>query len=185
MHTVARCNPSAMCSTRHPSRRPPSTTTPTLRRKGAPRPPCSRASRSWCARVCLCSVARCLHNSLEVISAPPVLSDEDSRAQLRRASVARRRELLSKLKEGEEAPKRADASRCDKEVDARRAKEDVRKRELERIHKIQVQRKQQDAEWYKAALVEKGILKAWRTCKLDRYPDISHLAQRQRFFHPI
>ncbi|KAJ7019631.1 translation initiation factor eIF3a [Mycena alexandri] len=129
-------------------------------------------------RTRLGSVARCLHNSLEVISPPPAASDEDGRAQLaallpaihaerkalqlRRALVARRRELLSELsvrKEKEEALKRADASRREKEEDARRAKEDARKRELERIHKIQVDMKQQDAERYKAALVEKGILK--------------------------
>ncbi|KAJ7725963.1 hypothetical protein B0H16DRAFT_1698201 [Mycena metata] len=129
-------------------------------------------------RTRLGSVARCLHNSLEVISPPPVPSDEDGQAQLaallpaihverkalqlRRALVARRRELLSELsvrKEKEEALKRADASRREKEEDARRAKEDARKRELERIHKIQVDMKQQDAERYKAALVEKGILK--------------------------
>ncbi|KAJ7186707.1 hypothetical protein C8R46DRAFT_278235 [Mycena filopes] len=129
-------------------------------------------------RTRLGSVARCLHNSLEVISPPPPTSDEDGHAhfaallpaihaerkalQLRRALVARRRELLSELsvrKEKEEALKRAEASRREKEEDARRAKEDARKRELERIHKIQVDMKQQDAERYKAALVEKGILK--------------------------
>ncbi|KAJ7704744.1 hypothetical protein B0H16DRAFT_1828104 [Mycena metata] len=110
-------------------------------------------------RTCLGSVARCLHNSLEVISPPPVPSDEDGRAQLaallpaihaerkalqlRRALVARQRELLSVLsvrKEKEEALKRADASRREKEEDARRAKRMRAKR-------------------YKAALVEKRILK--------------------------
>ncbi|KAJ7720706.1 hypothetical protein B0H16DRAFT_1738701 [Mycena metata] len=129
-------------------------------------------------RTRLGSVARCLHNSLEVISPPPVPSDEDGRAQLavllpaiheerkalqlRRALVARRRELLSELsvqKEKEEVLKRADASWREKEEGARRAKEDARKRELERIHKIRVEIEQQNTERYKAALVEKGILK--------------------------
>ncbi|KAJ6472697.1 translation initiation factor eIF3a [Mycena vitilis] len=132
-------------------------------------------------RTRLGSVARCLHNAVEVIS--PVDEDAEDEAtqstrfaalaaavqkerkalQLRRALVARRRELLSELhvrKEKEDAVRRAEVQRREKEEDARRAKEDARRREMERIHKIQVDMKAQDAERYKAALVEKGILKA-------------------------
>jgi translation initiation factor 3 subunit A len=130
-------------------------------------------------RTRLGSVARCLHHSLEVIAPAEEEQDEEAQKarftalaaevqkerkalQLRRALVARRRELLSELsvrKEKEEAIRRADATRREKEDEAKRAKEDARKRELERIHKIQVDMKLQDAERYKAALVEKGILK--------------------------
>ncbi|KAJ7112946.1 hypothetical protein C8R44DRAFT_842082 [Mycena epipterygia] len=130
-------------------------------------------------RTRLGNVAVCLHNSLEVIA--PSAPEEDEEAQqarfkalaaevqkerkalqLRRALVARRRELLSELsvrKEKEEAIRRADATRREKEDEQKRAKEDARKRELQRIHKIQEDMKIQDAERYKAALVEKGILK--------------------------
>ncbi|KAI6127017.1 hypothetical protein F5141DRAFT_1193821 [Pisolithus sp. B1] len=57
---------------------------------------------------------------------------------LRRAIVARRRELLSELsvrKEKEEAGRRAEMSRVKKEMDERKEKEEARKRELERARK--------------------------------------------------
>ncbi|KAJ7655831.1 translation initiation factor eIF3a [Mycena polygramma] len=135
-------------------------------------------------RTRLGSVARCLHNAVEVIAPEGDDKEDDDTQQtrfaalaaavqkerkalhLRRALVARRRELLSELhvrKEKEDALRRAESARREKEEDARRAKEDARRREMERIHKIQVDMKAQDAERYKAALVEKGILKAGDT----------------------
>ncbi|KAJ7104298.1 hypothetical protein B0H15DRAFT_765978 [Mycena belliarum] len=82
---------------------------------------------------------------------------------LRRALVARRRELLAELgarREKEEAARRAEAGRREREEEARRLKEETRRREVQRVQKIQEEVKMQDAERYKAALVEKGILKA-------------------------
>ncbi|KAJ6629911.1 hypothetical protein B0H10DRAFT_1985801 [Mycena sp. CBHHK59/15] len=135
-------------------------------------------SGSELVRTRLGRVARCLHNSLAVLDAPAPATPEAEQEKfkalaaqvhaerkalaLRRALVARRRELLSELsvrKEKEEAARRADASRREKEDEARRAKDEARRRELARIHKIQEDMKAQDAERYKAALVEKGILK--------------------------
>ncbi|KAJ7641309.1 hypothetical protein FB45DRAFT_1000054 [Roridomyces roridus] len=133
-------------------------------------------------RTRLGSVAQGLHNALTILEPTPVLTAEEQQEkfkaladavkterkalQLRRALVARRRELLSELtvrKEKEEAVRRADASRRDKEESERRAREDARKREMQRIIKIQEDMKAQDAERYKATLVEKGILKAGDT----------------------
>ncbi|KAJ7661710.1 hypothetical protein B0H17DRAFT_1337152 [Mycena rosella] len=82
---------------------------------------------------------------------------------LRRALVARRRELLAELgarREKEEAARRAEAGRREREDEAKRAKEEARRKEIARVQKIQEDMKMQDAERYKAALVEKGILKA-------------------------
>ncbi|KAJ7159870.1 translation initiation factor eIF3a [Mycena crocata] len=128
-------------------------------------------------RTRLGSAATCLHTALAVISPPPP-SGEQEQAQfatlaaavaserkalaLRRALVARRRELLGELsvrREKEEAVRRAESQRREKEEETKRAKEEARRRELQRIHKIQEDMKIQDAERYKAALVEKGILK--------------------------
>ncbi|KAJ7803470.1 hypothetical protein B0H14DRAFT_3883938 [Mycena olivaceomarginata] len=58
--------------------------------------------------------------------------------------------------EKEDALQRAESSRREEEDEAKRAKEEAR-RELERVRKIQFDMKLQDAERYKAALVEKGI----------------------------
>ncbi|KAJ7479854.1 hypothetical protein FB451DRAFT_1556664 [Mycena latifolia] len=82
---------------------------------------------------------------------------------LRRALVARRRELLAELgarREKEEAARRAEAGRREREEETRRLKEEARRREVQRVQRIQEEVKMQDAERYKAALVEKGILKA-------------------------
>ncbi|KAJ7487242.1 hypothetical protein B0H11DRAFT_1114748 [Mycena galericulata] len=132
-------------------------------------------------RTRLGSVARGLHCALAVLEPTPsssqtqdaeqkeklkalvaTLNTERKALQLRRALVARRRELLSELsvrKEKEEAVRRADATRRAAEEEGRRAKEEARRKELQRIQRIQEDMKAQDAERYKAALVEKGILK--------------------------
>ncbi|KAJ6452266.1 hypothetical protein C8R45DRAFT_916283 [Mycena sanguinolenta] len=130
-------------------------------------------------RTRLGSVARCLHNALEAIAPPPPHDEAEEQArfaalaaevkkerkalQLRRALVARRRELLSELsvrKEKEEAIRRADAARREKDDETKRAREDARRREQEKINRIQVEMKQADADRYKAQLIDKGILKA-------------------------
>ncbi|KAJ7058572.1 translation initiation factor eIF3a [Mycena amicta] len=122
-------------------------------------------------------VATCLHNALEVLEPPA--SEENDQAQfktflqavqterkalaLRRALVARRRELLSELtvrRDKEEALRRAESSRREKEDEAKRLREDARRRDVERVQKIQAEVKAQDAERYMSTLVKKGILKA-------------------------
>ncbi|KAL4071925.1 hypothetical protein J3A83DRAFT_4237514 [Scleroderma citrinum] len=107
-------------------------------------------------RTRLSTLAGVLHNALRVIEPTPV--DEDPVATqnarfgelvaaanaerralaLRRAIVARRRELLSELsvrKEKEEASRRAEMSRVKKAMEEQREKEETRKRELERARK--------------------------------------------------
>ncbi|KAJ7199603.1 translation initiation factor eIF3a [Mycena pura] len=124
-------------------------------------------------------VATCLHNALEVLEPSAVPEDEASQQarftelaaevrkerkalQLRRALVARRRELLSELsvrKEKEEAIRRADVSRRENEDKLKRAKEDAKRRELERVQKIQEEMKLEDAKRYVNHLLQTGILK--------------------------
>ncbi|KAH9916479.1 uncharacterized protein B0H18DRAFT_1124210 [Fomitopsis serialis] len=106
-------------------------------------------STSEFVRTRLSSLASCLHNSLATIHPFAPLSEEEQQAkfttlvaaaqaerkalQLRRAIVARRRELLSELsvrKEKEEASRRAELSRIEKEKESRKAMEDLRKKEL-------------------------------------------------------
>lgn len=107
-------------------------------------------------RTRLSHLAESLHNSLNCIYPPASsqLTQEEQQAkfaalvtaaeaerkalQIRRALVARRRELLSELsvrKEKEEASRRAETNRREKDEEARRQKEDARKRELERARK--------------------------------------------------
>jgi translation initiation factor 3 subunit A len=105
-------------------------------------------------RTRLSTLAVCLHNSLLALEKPPeeepgaseekfkvlVVAAEAERKglQLRRALVARRRELLSELsvrKEKEETSRRAEISRKEKEEEGRKAREDVRRREMERAKK--------------------------------------------------
>ncbi|KAJ6482507.1 hypothetical protein C8R45DRAFT_1149894 [Mycena sanguinolenta] len=114
-------------------------------------------------RTRLGSVTRCLNNALEVITPPPAHDEAEAQArfaelaaevkkehkalQLRRALVARRRELLSELsirKEKEEAIRRADVAWREKDDETKRAKEEARRHEQEKIIKIQVEMKQVD-----------------------------------------
>ncbi|KAJ7430278.1 hypothetical protein B0H11DRAFT_1943365 [Mycena galericulata] len=92
------------------------------------------------------------------------LNPERKALQLRRALVARRRELLSEFS----ARKEANATR-------RGGGEEEGRKELQRIQRIQEDMKAQDAEWYKAALVEKGILKLGT---IRPYRDASHAARK-------
>ncbi|KAG5220853.1 eukaryotic translation initiation factor [Salix suchowensis] len=97
----------------------------------------------------------CLHNSLLVIEPPrhaltaeeqqekvkslvAVAQAERKALQVRRALVARRRELLSELtvrKEKEETSRRAEIARREKEEDERRLREEARKKERERTQR--------------------------------------------------
>jgi translation initiation factor 3 subunit A len=112
-----------------------------------------QASMAELVRTRLSKLAGCLHGALEAISPPPeeyegdaekltaliTAADAERKAlQLRRALVARRRELLAELsarKEKEEASRRAEASRREKEDEERRVREEGRRREIERARK--------------------------------------------------
>ncbi|KAH9987062.1 hypothetical protein BJV77DRAFT_1027293 [Russula vinacea] len=82
--------------------------------------------------------------------------------QLRRAIVARRRELLSELaarKEKEEQSRRSEESRQVKHDEARRAFEDARRREIERARAEIQQRRNEEARQLAQSLRERGNLK--------------------------
>ena len=130
-------------------------------------------------RTRLSSVATCLHKSLAVIedkgpaptaeeqaaqfkSLVTAVESERKALQLRRALVARRRELLSELsvrKEKEESSRRAEHSRREKEEETRRVREELRRKEQERTKKEIESIRIDEAKKYAQSLVDKGILK--------------------------
>jgi translation initiation factor 3 subunit A len=130
-------------------------------------------------RTRLSRVAVCLRDSLNAIEEKPngptaeeqastfkdlVIAVESERKalQVRRALVARRRELLSELsvrKEKEESSRRAELSRREKEEDERRLREDLRRKEVERTKKEIESIRIDVAKKYAQSLVDKGILK--------------------------
>ena len=130
-------------------------------------------------RTRLSRVAVCLRDSLNAIEEKPsgptaeeqattfknlVIAVESERKalQLRRALVARRRELLSELsvrKEKEESSRRAELSRREKEEDERRMREDLKRKEVERTKKEIESIRIDVAKKYAQSLVDKGILK--------------------------
>ncbi|KAF4622265.1 hypothetical protein D9613_009488 [Agrocybe pediades] len=140
-------------------------------------------------RTRLSKVATCLKETIDVIEPPaPALSAEEQTAkfsalvtavnaerkalQLRRALVARRRELLSELsvrKEKEESSRRAEMSRKEKEEEARRLKEELRRKEQERTKKEIESIRIDEAKKYAQSLVDKGILKPNDVEKLESY----------------
>lgn len=126
----------------------------------------------------LSKMATSLHNSLLILEQAPAptptqdeqfaqlvvaVEKERKALQVKRALVARRRELVSELtvrKEKEESSRRAEISRREKEEEQRRLREEQRKRELERMNKqIEIVRID-EAKKYAQSLVDKGILKA-------------------------
>ncbi|RDB22084.1 Eukaryotic translation initiation factor 3 subunit A [Hypsizygus marmoreus] len=99
-----------------------------------------------------------------------VVESERKALQLRRALVARRRELLSELsvrKEKEETSRRAEISRREKEEESKRAREDMRRREQERTKKELESIRIDEAKKYAQSLVDKGILKPNDVDKLE------------------
>ncbi|KAI0919910.1 hypothetical protein AcV5_001857 [Taiwanofungus camphoratus] len=137
-----------------------------------------QASTSEFVRMRLSNLASCLHNSLATLYPPAPLSEEEQQAkldalvsaakderkalQLRRALVARRRELLSELsvrKEKEEASRRAEISRREKEEEGRRALEEVRRKEMERARKEIENIRNEEARKLAQSLKDKGSLK--------------------------
>ena len=151
----------------------PSSSTSASTAAGAVQP-----STSDFVRTRLSSLASCLHNSLATLFPPASLSEEEQDAkftalvaaaqaerkalQLRRAIVARRRELLSELsvrKEKEEASRRAEISRLEKEKESRKAMEELRKKEVERARKEIENIRNEEARKLAQSLKEKGTLK--------------------------
>ena len=139
-------------------------------------------------RTRLSKVAVCLRDSLNMIEEKPngptadeqaatfknlVMAVESERKalQLRRALVARRRELLSELsvrKEKEESSRRAELTRREKEEDERRMREDLKRKEVERTRKEIESIRIDEAKKYAQSLVDRGILK-------PNDVDVSHL----------
>jgi translation initiation factor 3 subunit A len=129
-------------------------------------------------RTRLGGIAAALNQALAILDPVPVPSAEEQRArvatlitaadaerkalQLRRAIVARRRELLSELaarKEKEEQSRRSEESRQVKYDEARRALEDARRREIERARAEIQQRRNEEARQLAQSLRDRGNLK--------------------------
>ncbi|KAG1772063.1 hypothetical protein EDD22DRAFT_861614 [Suillus occidentalis] len=133
-------------------------------------------------RTRLSTLAVTLHNSLAILYPPPQLSAEEEEAaqhakftelvaaanaerhalSLRRALVARRRELLSELsarKEKEEASRRAETTRREKDEEVRRAKLEMAKKERERAQKEVDSIRAEEAKKLAQTLIKKGNLK--------------------------
>ena len=129
-------------------------------------------------RTRLSGIATALNHALTILEPPPVSTAEEQRTrvaalvtaadaerkalQLRRAIVARRRELLSELvarKEKEEQSRRSEESRLAKYDESRRAVEDARKREIERARAEIQQRRNEEARQLAQSLRERGNLK--------------------------
>lgn len=131
-------------------------------------------------RTRLSSVASCLHTALGAIETPAAAADAEAQRketfaalvaaanaerkalQVRRAIVARRQILLKELstrKETEEASRRAEANRRDREEAARKQLEDTRRKEQERVKKEMDSIKKEEARLLAQSLKEKNILK--------------------------
>ncbi|EKM51355.1 uncharacterized protein PHACADRAFT_263445 [Phanerochaete carnosa HHB-10118-sp] len=135
-------------------------------------------STSEVVKTRLNSLATCLHNSLATLFPPEPLSEERQQAefaalmaaaqaerkalQVRRAIVARRRELgieLAARKEKEETSRRAELSRKEKEEQERRRVAEARQKEVERARKEIEAIRTEEARKLAQSLKEKGTLK--------------------------
>ncbi|KAI0704450.1 hypothetical protein C8T65DRAFT_654078 [Cerioporus squamosus] len=135
-------------------------------------------STSEFVRTRLSNLASTLHNSLTALYPPTQPSQEEQQAkftalvaaaqaerkalQIRRALVARRRELLSELsvrKEKEEASRRAEIMRRQQEEEARKAAQELRNKELERARREIENIRVEEAKKLAQSLKEKGTLK--------------------------
>ncbi|KAF9013219.1 hypothetical protein BDQ17DRAFT_1343010 [Cyathus striatus] len=139
-------------------------------------------SMSDLVRTRLSNVAVCLHTSLRKLGVDEeevalgterqsemlkalvsAVEDERKALALRRAVVARRRELLSELsirKEKEESSRRAEINRREKEEESRRARDELKRKENERVQRQMDVIKIDEAKKLAQSLVEKGVLKA-------------------------
>ncbi|KAF8840291.1 hypothetical protein BDN67DRAFT_1069437 [Paxillus ammoniavirescens] len=133
-------------------------------------------------RTRLSTLATTLHNAVRVIDPLPTLSPADQASlqaskfaelvaaanaerhalSLRKALVARRRELLSELsvrKEKEEASRRAELTRAKKLSEEQKEKEDAKKREIERARKEIETIRTEEAKKLAQDLMKRGGLK--------------------------
>lgn len=144
-----------------------------------------QSSTAELVRTHLSTLATCLHKSLVKLEGSAVVepssAEEKFRAlitaaeaerkalQLRRALVARRRELLSELsvrKEKEETSRRAEISRREKEEEGRRAKDDIRRREMERAKREFDSTRNEEAKKLAQSLIVRG-LKGVEVCQVS------------------
>ncbi|KAI0740155.1 hypothetical protein C8Q76DRAFT_607850 [Earliella scabrosa] len=135
-------------------------------------------STSEFVRTRLGNIASALHNSLATLHPPTKPTEEEQQAkftalvaaaqaerkaiQIRRALVARRRELLSELsvrKEKEEASRRAEMARRHQEEEARKAAMELRNKEVERARREIESIRVEEAKKLAQSLKEKGTLK--------------------------
>ncbi|KAG7087346.1 hypothetical protein E1B28_013322 [Marasmius oreades] len=142
-------------------------------------------------RTRLGNVALCLHNSIQVLDAPtreaqlPTEEEQKERLtalvaavegerkslQLRRAVVARRRELLGELtarREKEEVSRRAEQSRREKEEEDRKTRLEMQVRERERNRKELEQIRQQETDKLAKGMIQTGMLKAEELERLQK-----------------
>lgn len=151
----------------------PGTSTTGAQRDGQVQP-----SSAELVRTHLSTLAICLHTSLGALEPVDIPSEDGQRArleqliaaaqaerralQLRRAVVARRRELaqeLSARKEKEAASRRADTARREREVAERKAIEDQKNRERERAMREIQNIRQKEAQELAESLKARNVLK--------------------------
>jgi translation initiation factor 3 subunit A len=139
---------------------------------------CVQMSMEERVRTRLSRLAQSLHTSLQTIAGPsqPRDTEEEQRQKfenlvaaaeaerksllIKRAIVAKRRELLSELsakKEKEDVTRRAEINRREKEEESRRLREEMRKKELERARREVEGIRVEEARKLAATLVEKGL----------------------------
>ena len=139
-----------------------------------------QASTADIVRTRLSKLGLCLHNALVKLqhteraaaemeeqqikfNALVAAAEAERKAlQLRRALVARRRELLSELsvrKEKEETSRKAEISRREKEEEDRRVKEDIRRKGIERARKVNDSIRADETRKLAQQLIERGVLK--------------------------
>ena len=135
-------------------------------------------STSEFVRTRLSNVALSLHNSLATLYPPTAPSEEEQQAkftalvaaaqaerkalQIRRALVARRRELLSELsvrKEKGQASRRAEFARKHQEEEERKAAAELRNKEVERVRREMERVRVEEAKKLAQSMKEKGTLK--------------------------
>lgn len=158
----------------------------------SPRDTPIQPSSTELVRTRLSTLATALHNAVRVIDPPPVLSPEEEDARqaaqfaelvtaanaerralsLRKALVARRRELLSELsvrKEKEEASRRAELTRAKKIIEEQKEKEDAKRKEIERARREIESIRTEEAKKLAQDLMKRGGLKVSIAVRVPEY----------------
>ena len=157
----------------------------------SPRDTAIQPSSAELVRSRLSTLATALHNAVRVIDPAPVLTPEEEAAHqasqfaelvaaanaerralsLRKALVARRRELLSELsvrKEKEEASRRAEFTRAKKLIEEQKEKEDAKKKEIERARREIETIRSEEAKKLAQDLMKRGGLKVSIAVRLSQ-----------------